>query len=313
MTDFKADIPLDLARAAHRGTSHDPDMRGLQEIDSYTRTLLGCWSTLARLATSQEKLDLLRTRFDTFHAGYRDRYLSMLRAKSQCISTMIAGPSGFPARSAQAASRRANARMDDLLAYQAATITSISRALRPEAQPVRADAEDAVERLETKIAELRARREKMTAVNKVIRSVASRGYEAQIEALAALGISLTMAAQLLTPDFAGRVGYADYELANSRSELMRLERRLETVRAAKATPVEEIVPIASGMRVEVDSAANRVRIFFPGKPAAETIAALKAHAFRWTPSRGCWQAYGNPRAVSFARTTALAVPAEGAS
>ena len=47
----------------------------------------------------------------------------------------------------------------------------------------------------------------------------------------------------------------------------------------------------NGVRFEDSPADNRVRLYFPGKPDAATIADLKKSGFRWTPSLGCWQAY----------------------
>lgn len=61
---------------------------------------------------------------------------------------------------------------------------------------------------------------------------------------------------------------------------------------------------SSGIKLEDAPSENRIRIFFNGKPDSSTIAELKRHAFRWTPSLGCWQAYRNSRSMEFAKNTA---------
>lgn len=47
----------------------------------------------------------------------------------------------------------------------------------------------------------------------------------------------------------------------------------------------------NGVRVVDSVEDNRIQIFYPGKPERETIEKLKKSGFRWTPSKGCWQAY----------------------
>lgn len=63
MEDFASDIPADLARGAHRGTSYDPDLRGSQERASYASQLASDYVALQRLATTPEKAELLESEF----------------------------------------------------------------------------------------------------------------------------------------------------------------------------------------------------------------------------------------------------------
>lgn len=121
-------------------------------------------------------------------------------------------------------------------------------------------------------------------------------------ALAALGLPERVARDLLAPDFAGRIGFADFELKNNGANIRRIRARIEAVGAAKAAPDETI----QGERawLEVSQADNRVRLFFPGKPDAETCERLKGCGFRWAPSIGCWQAYVNRRSIEAGRREA---------
>ena len=52
---FANDILIQLARAAHAGTSFSPDRRGDQEIVGYAQTLQTDLKTLERYATTDEK------------------------------------------------------------------------------------------------------------------------------------------------------------------------------------------------------------------------------------------------------------------
>jgi hypothetical protein len=90
---------------------------------------------------------------------------------------------------------------------------------------------------------------------------------------------------LTTPDFMGRVGYTF--LSNSRAKIKRMEERIEALRATEdAETVERTI---GDVEVVENADENRLQIFFPGKPSAETRRALKRNGFRWAPSVGAWQ------------------------
>lgn len=106
------------------------------------------------------------------------------------------------------------------------------------------------------------------------------------------GISETQALALLTPDFAGRIGYADYMLTNSGSEIRRLKQRIEDLQQQAQRRVAE-PPVQSETHGDVeivrDLDDNRLRLVFPGKPSREIITCLKSNGFHWSPSNKAWQ------------------------
>ena len=61
----------------------------------------------------------------------------------------------------------------------------------------------------------------------------------------------------------------------------RLERTRRRESRAASDPVAELRADITGR--------ERLQIFFPGKPEPDMIARLKSNAFKWSPSRGCWQ------------------------
>jgi hypothetical protein len=142
----------------------------------------------------------------------------------------------------------------------------------------------------------------MRKANAAIRKAAKDGTETQVAALAALSFSEGVARGLLTPDFCGRVGFADYQLKNNGSEIRRLKARLAEVERAKSEPASELE--GERARLEDCPADNRVRLHFPGKPPAEVRERLKRSGFRWAPSLGCWQAYRNHNAIEVAKREA---------
>lgn len=291
--DFQDDIPLDLATSAHAGTSHDPDKRGASERDGYASMLARDYAELLRLAITPEKRATLEEEFTRYREGYRKHYTAYLAARSRCMSTMITGGSNFPVRRQSKINNVADRRGAEALEFRKRALTAIRSALQPELRPIMAGDSDAVERLQTKLAEAEALQEKMRVVNATIRRHARAGRAAQFAALIALGLSHSIADALLEPDDLKRVGYADYLLTNNNANIHRMRSRLKTVSAAKS---EELVQVeGEHAKLEDCPADNRIRIFFSGKPDADVRARLKGAGFRWTPSLGCWQAYRNER------------------
>jgi hypothetical protein len=160
-----------------------------------------------------------------------------------------------------------------------------------------------LERLREKLAKCEREQVRMKAANAAIRKHAKAGAEAQVFALVALGFSEGNARDLLKPDFAGRIGFADFETRNNGAEIRRLEARIAQVERAKATPSVETEG-SNGCRLEDAPGENRIRVFFPGKPDLATRDRLKAAGFRWTPTLGCWQAYRSSNTIAIA--TAIA-------
>jgi hypothetical protein len=307
---FGADISLELATRAHSGTSFVPQQRGLQERAEYASTLASDWSSLSKLATTDEKRATLAEEFQRYREGFRRRYSVMLAAKSACISTMIAGASNFNVRRAQKRSDSADRRVREVLEFRERALKAIRRALCPEAAPIMLGDSDALERLREKLDKCSQQQERMKAVNAAIRKHAKRGAAAQIEALGKLGISEGMAAKLLEPDELRRVGFPSYMITNNGAEIRRLQARIEAVSRNQATATAEVQ--GEHARLEDNAAENRVRLFFPGKPSADVRDRLKGAGFRWAPSLECWQAYRNHHTLTVAKDVAgPAVAADG--
>lgn len=158
------------------------------------------------------------------------------------------------------------------------------------------DDPEAVAKLRAKLAKREAAQARMKAANAAIRKHRKAGPEAQFAALVEAGIPKEGAAELLKPDFAGRVGFADYQLTNNNAEIRRTRQRLAQLEAqaarlaeAEAADAVEVKQTVAGVEVVENLEANRLQLIFPGKPAVEISAALKSAGFRWAPSAGAWQ------------------------
>ena len=301
--DFSADIPLNAAIRAHEGTSHSPERRGESSVRDYAATLAADLTEFTALAGKYGTGDQLAELFPRYREAFKRSTLAHLSAKSRCISSFITGGSNFPVRRAEKANATEHRRLEELLNCRRLWRKRILKAIVPNTDsPIMSGDADAGERLGDKIAQAEAQQALMKEANAAIRKHKKAGPEAQAAALVALGFSEARAFLLLKPDSCGRIGFADFELTNNNANIRRMKARLASVEKAHSTPATE--QEGSAARLEDCPADNRVRLFYPGKPDADTRTTLKSSGFRWTPSLGCWQAYRNGRTLPMARQLA---------
>lgn len=152
--------------------------------------------------------------------------------------------------------------------------------------------DDAIERLEAKIADLTAVQERMKATNKIIR--AKNMSDAQkVEALVQLGYTEPYAQRYV----ANGTQFPAYALTNNNAKINAAKKQLE--RAKSLAVKEDREYQAGGLTIEECYSENRIRIYFPCKPDDEMRTQLKRNGFRWAPSNGCWQAYINRWTLRF--------------
>jgi hypothetical protein len=122
-----------------------------------------------------------------------------------------------------------------------------------------------------------------------------------VAALVDMGIGKGAAEDLVLPDFAGRIGVPDYRLRNLGSEIRRLKQRIAQIEAARAAPpaADEVIG-----DVRIETAENRTRLYFPGKPPPAIRFELKRAGFRWSPLAGAWQRHASDGALYHARRVA---------
>ncbi len=253
------------ARRAHGWTSFSPEKRAASEC-AYFDEIMTEFSDNEQVKAKFERLFLLS-----------------LAAKSRCASSAITGPARFPVEKQMRASERERKISDEMTGY----IDRVRKAIKqeayyaehPEARPVMANDENAVEKLQHKLETLEAKQKTMVEANKLIR-------KGDRDGLVAL-VGLTTSELLLKPDFCGRVGYASFELTNNNAKIKATRERIEQITNRKATEPKDIT--INGVRVLENNEAMRLQLFFNGKPAQTIITLLKSHGFKWSPSNMAWQ------------------------
>lgn len=152
--------------------------------------------------------------------------------------------------------------------------------------------DDAIERLEEKIANLTTLQEQMKGSNKILRN-SKMSHAEKIDAIIALGISEAKATRIVRENLV----FPGYVLTNNNAKINAAKKQLEKAKSLVGKEDREYE--AGDLTIEECYSENRVRIYFPGKPDDEMRETLKRNGFRWAPSMGCWQAYINRWTLRF--------------
>lgn len=250
---------------AHYAISFDPEKRAESCVQDFSAELD---ADLAELGENP--------------GNYREKYIDHLRTwaarKARCMSPMITGPANFPAASNQ---KRMNSEQKAWEEFRAWRDRYIYRTTAVRTKSPEEDLDDALKQLEKE----RAYHEMMLGVNHIIRN---RGTteEKKIHIIEEYELSEKNVEAVLNPEFPSRPGFASFELSNHNALLKRLEAKVLTMKA-RIQRKETFEPIAfDGGSINIEN--DRVTIHHDTKPPRETIEALKAHGFRWSPHWSCW-------------------------
>lgn len=217
---------------------------------------------------------------------YSKKMADNLNAKSRigcmCPSVMISGAGNFPVRKKEKQNASSDKNFKEFQEIQK-MLEKIKGIINGKDIILCGD-EDAVEKLEKKLENLKKNQENMKAANKAIRM---KDEEKGNQKLKELGYTDEQIIELRKPDFCGRIGFPDYALRNNNENIHRTEKRLQTLKAAKAQENTECDN--KFCKVVENTEIMRLQLLFNEKPDADTREILKKNGFRWSPKNGCWQ------------------------
>lgn len=300
LLNLKQEIPYEVGRRAHMGTSFDPEKRARQEQESYAQYLVDNYRELAKGRTP-EQLAVLNTEFQRFKEGYKKRFLEKLYKRSRLLSTMITGPANFPVRRQEKANNAYDNFFRQFLDWEKKVLNKIKRNpnIYPSAvQVIKSGESDTIAKLENKIAQEERRRDMLKEVNKIIRA----GKDVK-ENLLQLGLSEKTVLEVLKPDYAGRTGIPQFTLTNLGANIRRLKQRLEGEKMKlKRIETQGTRDLSfAGGRIVENVEENRLQILFDDIPDVETRTQLKKSGFRWSPKNKAWQRQNTANALYTAK------------
>ena len=192
-------------------------------------------------------------------------------------SVMIAGPANFPVKKKQ----KQNA-ADDKNMREWQEIQGLLDKIRSTGMGgISADDPNAIEKLQAKLEKLEAQQEMMKAVNAYYRK------HKTLEGCPHLSQKSIEAFQSGMAGGGGGSPFLPWQLSNNNANIRQVRSRIEQL-----TRQRENVFVGwefDGGTVEINREANRLQIFFEGKPDEATRNILKENSFRWSPKAGAWQ------------------------
>lgn len=277
MKQIKIEGLYEAAYRAYQHISFDPEKRAAQTVKDYETEL------------NEDLQSMPEAEQERYTEGYKKYLFAFLSAKSRTMSSMITGPANFPVARNQKALNAEHARLCEFTEWRDKALKSIAKRIeqnKPEAQKK----SETWARLESGILD-------SAATIHGINTGTERGYNKalfvssiykRVEVFALHGdVEMVSRAIDCIRHFNETMGVVITE----RHKFFGLLEVAENIKAAlqeKATAESQESEI-NGVRVVKNIQADRLQLFFEGKPAPDMISKLKHAAFKWSPTNGCWQ------------------------
>jgi len=276
-TDYSLSKYWDLCYRAHSNVSFSPERRADSYVKEFSQQL-------------DEDLQNLGENQGNYREKYEKYFSAWMQAKSNCLSSMITGPSNFPVRRAEKANRSERNRSDEFAHWREKYFRAVNRerTLSPEEE---------LEGLYDKLDKLTIQNELVKDFNKLARKYKA-GKVNEVDFFDQLNTfefsertvsSIKM--HISEPWFKGVGSYAKaIREANERIHIMK-------VRINRKDTWEDIKFEGGYITIEDD----RVKIFHEDRPEKDVIEKLKRTGFRWSPNWKSWVRKHTGNAVADAK------------
>jgi hypothetical protein len=274
---------------------------------SATGEYRSCVDEAARLAERQkEKVDpIYHEKIDALLNTYARKLAQNINQRNavdaRVPSAMVSGSANFPVGKKE----KQNAARDRNIQEWQYIQGLLDRIKSTGTSGIRSDHPHALEQLEKKRQKLEQSQQLMKEVNAFYRKHQTLEGCPALNAVQKEELETSMA-QPWHPE--GKP-FPAYALANNNAEIRRIRSRIEELRHHAEAGVCGW-KFAGGEAV-ANLEANRLQLFFEGKPSPEQRAELKHQGFRWAPKAGAWQRQLNQQAVNAAGRVAFIRPLSG--
>ena len=245
-----------------------------------------------------EKIDSL---LDTYARKLAENMNKGYEIAARVPSVLIAGPANFPVRAKEKQNAASDRNMEEFQYIQGLLDKIRSTGMGG----ISADDPQAVSKLERKLEKLEASQELMKAVNAYYRK---HGTLDGCPHLTEKGIE-NLKADMASGWHYEKKPFQSWQLSNNNAEIRRLKGRIEELSRQKEAAY--VGWEFDGGTVEINREANRLQIFFEGKPDAAVRDELKSNGFRWSPKAEAWQRQLNDTTIRVADRIKCIQPLSG--
>lgn len=219
---------------------------------------------------------------ERYIGGYVEHLNAWLSAMAGCFSIMITGGSNFNNARHEKMNNRERAKSDAFTQWREKALNAIAKKVEAD-KPAEQKDEERWERLNKEISQ----KIEWGSVANCVSMIERLAYNGEIELVEKCLNLITEYNKTHTPFITARhKAWGFPEIARQVAD--KLQKKSER---------ESSEQITNGVRVVKNFQADRVQLFFDGKPSAEIINQLKRGAFKWSPSNGCWQRQLTPNAI----------------
>lgn len=271
-----------IARVAYHAQSFRPEDRGQRMLDAYSQELQQDIAEIEEMGADSESV--LR-----YSDKYKQFVFSYFSKESNVMSAMITGPARFPTHRNQKRQRSVENHINVFNEWRTRAKRAIKRHLSPTVT-ISGELQANIDKLE----KLQKHHEQMKTFNAMMRKKQSPEVIAE-----KTGISIENVNKLMQPDFCGRLGFPQYKLTNNLATIKNTQDRIKVlsnkVEAQETGAKREY--ITDLCKIVVSGEADRIQLYFDGKPSDQIRTELKSLAFKWSPNNGCWQRKITPNAL----------------
>lgn len=282
---IKTDINLEMAQRAYDRISFRSEKRGADAVASYVETMEELAKFIEDNAKDVRQQEIAQEVFDDLRRKYKSKKLAHLNAISNCISSMIVGPSSFPVRRAEKANVTEHKRSVELLKFhnnlEKYALKNLDRVI-PKPEKTLSELDQQKQKLKS----LEDNQELMKRINAQYR----KGGWDTVD-----GISDDMKRELkaaMERDWRKNPKpFESYQLTNNNANIKRVRQRVKELEA-KATATKEHGSLdqqLNGLTICRNFEEDRLQLLFDEKPDEKTRGLLKSHGFRWSPRFSAWQ------------------------
>lgn len=294
-----SDLSSERGVSAYSGTSFSPERRAATDIEGYVEDVNGLRDELLKKANTPEQRSIAEAQVARYREGYIKRQNALWDAKGRTLSPMITGPAKFPTRRNEKALGVERKRIDEFLDWRKRARAAAHKAVygARSTEQVASDDWDALKKdIDDNIATVRGIDARELPYS---RPAFTNSIAGKLRRLAANGEAELVKRAL---------DYIAEEQKSSKkpffaknNSIWQLGEQADQEAARERPTGEETISEGNGVRIVNDHDAERVRIYFPGKPDQETITNLKKEGWRWSRQAGAWQRKNTNAAASSAK------------